>query len=59
MVQIKSAIIAVRSREATGEERNQLWLEFVSMYPGYLEYELRTVRRFPIAVLEPIEAEVS
>ncbi len=57
VVQIKSANIAVRAREALGEERNQLWLEFVSMYPGYTEYELRTARRFPIAVLEPIEAQ--
>ena len=58
-VQVKSAKISVRAREVFGEERDQLWLEFVSMYLGYMEYELRTVRRFPIAVLEPIEAEVS
>jgi len=57
-VQIKSAKIPIRAREAIGEERDQLWLEFVSMYPGYSEYERRTVRRFPIAVLEPIEGEV-
>ncbi len=53
VVQIKSDKIAVRAREAFGEERDQLWLEFVSMYPGYLGYEQRTNRQFPIAVLEP------
>ncbi len=58
VVQIKSAKIAVRAREAFGEERDQLWLEFVSMYPGYMKYERRTNRRFPIAVLEPTEGEV-
>ena len=58
VVQIKSAKIAVRAREASGEERDRLWLEFVSMYPGYMGYEQRTDRRFPIAVLEPIEGEV-
>ena len=58
VVQIKSANIAVRAREALGEERNQLWLEFVSMYPGYMGYEQRTNRRFPITVLEPIEGEM-
>ncbi len=58
VVQIKSAKIAVRAREASGEERDRLWLECVSMYPGYMGYEQRTDRRFPIAVLEPIEGEV-
>ena len=57
-VQIKSAKIAVRAREAAGEERDRLWLEFVSMYSGYTEYEQRTNRSFPIAVLEPIDGEV-
>ncbi len=57
-VLIKSAKIAVRAREALGEERDQLWLEFVSMYPGYVGYEQRTDRRFPIAVLEPFDGEV-
>lgn len=57
-VQIKSAKITVRAREAFGEERDYLWLEFVSMYPGYMGYEQRTNRRFPIAVLEPIKGEV-
>ena len=57
MVQIKSAKIAVRARETYGEERDRLWLEFVSMYPGYMGYEQRTNRRFPIALLEPIEAQ--
>jgi deazaflavin-dependent oxidoreductase (nitroreductase family) len=54
VVQIKSTKIPIRAREAFGEERNQLWLEFFSMYPGYMGYEQRTDRRFPIAVLEPI-----
>ena len=58
VLQIKSAKIAVCAREAFGEERYTLWLAFVSMYPGYTKYERRTVRRFPIAVLEPIAGEV-
>jgi len=58
VLQIKSAKISVRAREASGDERDQLWLEFVSMYPGYTEYEQRTNRRFPIVVLEPILGEV-
>ena len=54
-VQIKSAKIPVRARETSGEELDRLWLGFVAMFPGYLQYEKRTSRRFPIAVLEPVE----
>ncbi|PKB63591.1 MAG: hypothetical protein BZY80_06575 [SAR202 cluster bacterium Io17-Chloro-G2] len=54
-VQIRSHKVTVRAREATGEERDRLWLGFVDMFPGYLQYERRTSRRFPIAVLEPKE----
>jgi deazaflavin-dependent oxidoreductase (nitroreductase family) len=54
-VQIRSAKIPVRAREASGEERDRLWLGFVAMYAGYLQYERRTSRRFPIAVLKPVE----
>ncbi len=57
-VLIKSAKIAVRARETYGEERDRLCLEFVSMYSGYMGYEQRTNRRFPIAVLEPLDGEV-
>ena len=53
-VQIRSATTPVRSREASGEERDRLWLGFVTMFPGYLRYERRTGRRFPITVLEPM-----
>lgn len=55
VVQIRSAKIQVRAREAHGEERERLWLGFVAMFPGYLRYEQRTTRRFPLVVLEPKE----
>jgi len=55
VVQIKSAKVPVRAKEAHGEERERLWQRFVAMFPGYLRYERRTKRRFPIPVLEPKE----
>ena len=54
-VQVQSAKFFVRAREASGEERDRLWLGFVAMFSGYLRYERRTSRRFPIVVLEPKE----
>ncbi len=54
-VQIKSDKFSVQTREASGEERDRLWLGFLDMYPGYQKYEQRTNRRLPIVVLEPLE----
>lgn len=54
-MQIRSAKIPVRARETLEEERERLWTGFVEMFPGYLEYEKRTTRRFSIVVLEPTD----
>lgn len=44
--------VAVRAREAEGEEREQLWREIVATTPDYDEYQARTSRRIPVVVLE-------
>ena len=45
--------IAVRSREAHGEERAHLWAQLVALQPDYRAYESRTDREIPVVVLEP------
>ena len=40
------------AREATGEERAQLWAKATSLYAGYDAYQGRTGRRIPVVVLE-------
>ena len=45
--------VAVRARDAGGEERERLWREAVKMNADYEEYSRRTERRIPIVVLEP------
>ncbi len=46
-------VVAVRAREAEGEERERLWRQAVAMNRDYEEYQRRTSRRIPVVVLEP------
>ena len=44
----------VRPRVAEGAERDELWREFVRMYPQAEDYTGFTSRRFPVVVLEKV-----
>jgi deazaflavin-dependent oxidoreductase (nitroreductase family) len=44
---------AVWAREATPEEREELWPRFVDMYRGYDHYKEIATREMPVVVLEP------
>ena len=52
-VQIGRRSTRVRAREATDEERAELWDRFVAVDDAYAEYEKRTSRVIPVVVLEP------
>ncbi|HEX2849047.1 MAG TPA: nitroreductase family deazaflavin-dependent oxidoreductase [Acidimicrobiales bacterium] len=52
-VEVGTATVDVRAREATGEERERLWTRQKSEYPGFAGYEERTDRQIPVIVLEP------
>lgn len=45
--------LAVKAREAEGEEYDQLWSQMTQGYKGYAGYKEKTSRRIPIFVLEP------
>jgi deazaflavin-dependent oxidoreductase (nitroreductase family) len=51
-VQIKHSLLQVDAREATPEEREQLWPKLVAMYPDYENYQKRTTRTIPIVILQ-------
>ena len=53
-VQLGSSIRSVVARETTAGERDRLWAEVTAIAPGYLGYELRTTRRIPVVLLEPV-----
>jgi deazaflavin-dependent oxidoreductase (nitroreductase family) len=44
----------ILAREATGAERERLWRLVTDAFPMYATYQRRTMRRFPIFVLEPL-----
>ena len=41
------------ARRAAGEEHDRLWRLVLGRYPGYADYQARTVRQIPLFVLEP------
>ena len=44
--------VAVRAREASPEEREQLWPRVVELYQGYATYQRSTSRQIPLVVLD-------
>lgn len=45
--------IAVRARDAEGEERERIWARLLEHSPDYAEVAQRTTRHIPVVVLEP------
>jgi deazaflavin-dependent oxidoreductase (nitroreductase family) len=41
------------ARNATEEERVELWPQITSAYEGYARYQKRTKRQIPVLILEP------
>jgi deazaflavin-dependent oxidoreductase (nitroreductase family) len=53
-VQVLDDRFRARARDATPEERPELWREMVSHWPAYDSYQERTEREIPVVVLERI-----
>jgi len=51
-VQIRGDKFAARAREATPEERPELWKQMAEIWPDYDAYQRRTDRQIPIVILE-------
>lgn len=51
-IQVRDAVIPVRARTASGEERERLWKLMTEVWPDYDHYQTRTDRQIPIVVLE-------
>jgi deazaflavin-dependent oxidoreductase (nitroreductase family) len=54
-VEIKGKHIAVRAEVASGEERQRLWEDALSWYPGYEGYQKDTTREIPVVILRPVQ----
>lgn len=52
-VQIKKTVLDLRARDATDDERDRYWPQFVSGNPDFESYKSWTDRQIPIIVCEP------
>ena len=53
-LEVKGKRIEVQSREAQGEEYDQLWKFATEHHPPYLDYQKMTTRHIPIMVFESV-----
>lgn len=51
-VQVKDDRFTARARDATPDEKPELWREMTSRWPAYDEYQEKTEREIPVVVLE-------
>ena len=52
-VQVKDKSFAAHARDATPEEKPQLWRTMTAEWPAYDDYQESTEREIPVVVLEP------
>lgn len=52
-IEVGTATLKARAREAEGPERDEIWERQKELRPAFAEYETRTSRRIPVLVLEP------
>ena len=51
-IQVKADRFKVRARDATPEEKPELWKTMTAEWPAYDEYQEKTDREIPVVVLE-------
>lgn len=54
-VEMEDKRLRVRAEEVGGEEKHRLWTRLVEMYPSYADYQRKTDREIPVAVLRPTD----
>jgi deazaflavin-dependent oxidoreductase (nitroreductase family) len=52
-IQVRDERIRVRARDATPEEKPELWRIMTAEWPAYDDYQRKTDRDIPVVVLEP------
>ena len=52
-IQVLGDKIPVTARDATPEEKPELWKVMLAEWPAYDEYQTKTDRQIPVVVLEP------
>jgi F420H(2)-dependent quinone reductase len=52
-LQVGGERFAAVARRATAQEKARLWPSLVSIYPRYEDYQKRTAREIPLAIITP------
>lgn len=53
-LQVKDDRFKVHARDATPEEKPELWKQMTSQWPAYDDYQKKTDREIPVVVLERV-----
>jgi deazaflavin-dependent oxidoreductase (nitroreductase family) len=53
-VQIRGDVFRARARDATPEEKPEMWRKMAAAWPDYDEYQQKTDREIPVVVLERV-----
>jgi proline iminopeptidase len=51
VIQVEGDEVPVHATTATGEERSRLWSLMSEVWPAYNDYQAKTEREIPVAVL--------
>ncbi len=51
-VQVMADVFRARARDATPEEKPEMWRTMVAEWPAYEDYQRKTSREIPVVVLE-------
>ncbi len=51
-VQVRGEVFSARARDATLEEKPEMWRKMAAVWPDYDAYQERTERQIPVVVLE-------
>jgi deazaflavin-dependent oxidoreductase (nitroreductase family) len=52
--EIGTTTVELHARVAEGQERERIWTDQKTAYPGFAGYEEKTTRQIPVIILEPI-----
>jgi deazaflavin-dependent oxidoreductase (nitroreductase family) len=53
-VQVRGDVFKARARDATPQEKPELWRKMAAVWPDYDEYQKRTERDIPVVILERV-----
>ena len=53
-MQVKDDVFEARARDATPEEKPEMWAKMAKTWPAYDEYQAKTDREIPVVVLERV-----